>query len=177
MLADYGLIALFLLVAFFFAITTLLLPTTLRFLRIVPKKPNPVKTSTYECGMQTIGKSWVQFNFRYYFYALLFVILLVSGWLYRGSYSDSLCYCRLCLCLEKEGSGMEVEDRTKRYIYSDAELDRTEGEEIEALKARSQEPIPDPDRWLDEELRRGILLTTVDAMLNWARRSSLWPVT
>ena len=75
MLADYGLIALFLLVAFFFAITTLLLPTTLRFLRIVPKKPNPVKTSTYECGMQTIGKSWVQFNFRYYFYALLFVTL------------------------------------------------------------------------------------------------------
>ncbi len=75
MLADYGLIALFLLVAFFFSITTLLLPTTLRFLRIVPKKPNPVKTSTYECGMETIGKSWVQFNFRYYFYALLFVIL------------------------------------------------------------------------------------------------------
>ena len=72
---------------------------------------------------------------------------------------------------------MEVEDRTKRYIYADAELDRTEGEQIEALKARSQEPIPDPDRWLDEELRRGILLTTVDAMLNWARRSSLWPVT
>ena len=75
MLADYGLIALFLLVAFFFAISTLLLPTTLRFLRIVPKKPNPTKTSTYECGMQTIGKSWVQFNFRYYFYALLFVTL------------------------------------------------------------------------------------------------------
>jgi NADH-quinone oxidoreductase subunit A len=75
LLANYGLIALFLLVAFFFAVTTLLLPTTLRFLRIVPKKSNPVKTSTYECGMQTIGKSWVQFNFRYYFYALLFVIL------------------------------------------------------------------------------------------------------
>ncbi len=75
MLADYGLIALFLLVAFFFTITTLLLPTTLRFLRIVPKKPNPTKTSTFECGMETIGKSWVQFNFRYYFYALLFVTL------------------------------------------------------------------------------------------------------
>jgi len=25
--------------------------------------------------METIGKSWVQFNFRYYFYALLFVAL------------------------------------------------------------------------------------------------------
>jgi len=75
LLADYGLIALFLLVAFFFAITTLLLPVTLRFVKVVPKKPNPAKASTYECGMETIGKSWVQFNFRYYFYALLFVVL------------------------------------------------------------------------------------------------------
>ena len=72
---------------------------------------------------------------------------------------------------------MEVEDRTKRYIYSDVELDRAEGEQIEALKARSQEPIPDPDKWLDEELSRGILLTSLDAILDWARRSSLWPVT
>ena len=71
---------------------------------------------------------------------------------------------------------MEV-DPVKRYIYSDAELDKAEGEIIESLKAQSQQPIPDPDKWLDEELRRNILLTTVDAVLNWARRSSLWPVT
>ena len=70
---------------------------------------------------------------------------------------------------------MEV-DITKRYIYPDTELDRTEGEAIEALKERSQQPIPDPDRWLDEELRRNILLTTLEAVLNWSRRSSLWPV-
>jgi len=25
--------------------------------------------------MTTIGKSWVQFNFRYYFYALVFIVL------------------------------------------------------------------------------------------------------
>ncbi len=75
MLANYGLIALFILVAIIFAITTLLLPTALRFLKIVPRKANPIKSSTYECGMETIGKSWVQFNFRYYFYALLFVAL------------------------------------------------------------------------------------------------------
>jgi len=66
---------------------------------------------------------------------------------------------------------------TKQYVYSDAELDRAEGEVIESLKAHSQQPIPDPDKWLDEELRRNILLTSVDAVLNWARRSSLWPVT
>ena len=71
---------------------------------------------------------------------------------------------------------MEVEDVTKRYIYSDTELDRAEGEAIESLKAHSQQPIPDPDKWLEEEIKRNILLTTVDWALNWARRSSLWPV-
>ncbi len=75
MLANYGYIGLFLIVAIFFAVTTLLLPVTLRFLKIIPRKPNPIKNSTFECGMETIGKSWVQFNFRYYFYALIFVVL------------------------------------------------------------------------------------------------------
>jgi NADH-quinone oxidoreductase subunit A len=75
LLANFGLIALFLLVAIGFASITLLLPIILRFVKIVPKKSNAVKSSTYECGMETIGTSWVQFNFRYYFYALIFVAL------------------------------------------------------------------------------------------------------
>ena len=61
------------------------------------------------------------------------------------------------------------------YIYSNTELDRAEGEQIEALKARSQQSIPDPAEWLDEEVQRNILLTSVDIILNWARRSSMWP--
>jgi len=75
LLANYGYIGLFLVVALFFAVTTLLIPVTLRFLKIIPQKPNPIKSSTFECGMETIGKSWVQFNFRYYFYALMFIAL------------------------------------------------------------------------------------------------------
>ena len=75
MLANYGYIGLFLIVAILFTVTTLLIPVTLRFLKIVPNKPNPIKSSTFECGMETIGKSWVQFNFRYYFYALMFIAL------------------------------------------------------------------------------------------------------
>jgi NADH-quinone oxidoreductase subunit B len=62
----------------------------------------------------------------------------------------------------------------REYIYSDAELDEYEGQVIEELKARSQETIPDPDEWLEEDLERNILLTTVDAIINWGRRSSLW---
>ena len=75
MLANYSYIGLFVLVAIFFAITMLLLPISLRLIGIIPKKPSAVKSSTFECGMQTIGKTWVQFNFRYYFYALIFVAL------------------------------------------------------------------------------------------------------
>ena len=75
MLASYGYIGLFLVVAIIFTVTTLLLPILLRFSHVVPHNPNPVKSSTYECGMETTGKTWVQFNFRYYFYALIFLAL------------------------------------------------------------------------------------------------------
>ena len=46
--------------------------------RIRPQQPNPVKSDIYECGMEVIGGKWEQFNFRYYTYALLFVIFGVE---------------------------------------------------------------------------------------------------
>jgi NADH-quinone oxidoreductase subunit A len=52
-----------------------IIPIILRILKIIPSHPGPVKNSIFECGMETIGKTWVQFNFRYYFYALVFLAL------------------------------------------------------------------------------------------------------
>ncbi|MFC1904942.1 NADH-quinone oxidoreductase subunit A [Chloroflexota bacterium] len=75
MLENYSYIGLFFIVAVLFAVTTLLFPVTLRLLRIIPKNPSPAKNSTFECGMETIGKTWVQFNFRYYYYALVFLVM------------------------------------------------------------------------------------------------------
>ena len=68
---------------------------------------------------------------------------------------------------------MEI-NNDKEYIYSSTELDCYEGRIIEEVKAGSREPIPDPDAWLDEDLKRNIILTSVDWVLDWARRSSLW---
>jgi NADH-quinone oxidoreductase subunit B len=56
-----------------------------------------------------------------------------------------------------------------------SQLDEAEGQVIEGLKARSQQPIADPDEWLEQELERNILVTSVDAIIDWSRRSSLWP--
>ena len=75
MLASYGLIGLFFIVAILFSLLMVVIPIILRFLKIVPSNPNPIKNSIFECGMETIGKTWVQFNFRYYFYALIFLAL------------------------------------------------------------------------------------------------------
>ena len=68
---------------------------------------------------------------------------------------------------------MEIDGK---YIYSDTELDRQEGEVINRLRAESRMVIADPDEWLDEEIRNNVLLTTVDSVINWARKASLWPV-
>lgn len=75
MLVNYGYIGLFLVAAVLFTLFMITTPIALRFLRIVPKNPNPIKNSIFECGMETVGKTWVQFNFRYYFYALLFLAI------------------------------------------------------------------------------------------------------
>ena len=78
LLADYGYIGILLIVAALFAVALPLLSLLLSFVRVTPRKPDEVKSSTYECGMDTTGKSWVQFNFRYYLYALVFVVFDVQ---------------------------------------------------------------------------------------------------
>lgn len=75
MLASYGLIGLFVIVAIGFSLMMVVLPIVFRYLKIVPNNPNASKLSTFECGLETIGKTWVQFNFHYYFYALVFLAL------------------------------------------------------------------------------------------------------
>ncbi|MBN8583050.1 MAG: NADH-quinone oxidoreductase subunit A [Anaerolineae bacterium] len=44
-----------------------------------PKKPNPIKESTYECGIETVGDAWVQFKAQYYIFALVFLVFDVEA--------------------------------------------------------------------------------------------------
>jgi NADH-quinone oxidoreductase subunit A len=39
---------------------------------------NKAKGEPYECGIQTVGKTWIQFNVGYYLFALIFLIFDVE---------------------------------------------------------------------------------------------------
>lgn len=43
-----------------------------------PNNPYPEKNTTYESGLEPVGDAMVQFNVRYYLFALLFVIFDVE---------------------------------------------------------------------------------------------------
>jgi NADH:ubiquinone oxidoreductase subunit 3 (subunit A) len=43
-----------------------------------PRKPNKIKQTAYECGIETVGETWVQFKPQYYIYALVFLVFDVE---------------------------------------------------------------------------------------------------
>jgi NADH-quinone oxidoreductase subunit A len=75
MLEQFGYVGILLIVAVLLTVAIPIIPIILRYFRIAPRKPNPAKYTTYECGMQTFGDARVQFNFRYYVFAVFFVAL------------------------------------------------------------------------------------------------------
>ncbi len=46
---------------------------------VAPRRSNAIKNSTYECGVETVGDTWVQFKVQYYIYALIFVIFDIEA--------------------------------------------------------------------------------------------------
>lgn len=45
---------------------------------LAPKRKGAERRTTYESGMEPIGGAWIQFNIRYYMFALVFVIFDVE---------------------------------------------------------------------------------------------------
>lgn len=45
---------------------------------ITPGSKNAQKGEAYECGVETVGQSWIQFNVGYYLFALIFLIFDVE---------------------------------------------------------------------------------------------------
>jgi NADH-quinone oxidoreductase subunit A len=72
-LTEFGQILVFILLAIVFVFVAILAA------RIVsPRNPTKEKRTTYECGEETIGPSWIKFNIRFYVIALIFVVFDVE---------------------------------------------------------------------------------------------------
>lgn len=71
---------------------------------------------------------------------------------------------------------MAVEEKNVLPGYSPADLDRIEGKGVEDLISRSQQPIPDPDEWITQEVKKRVLITNLDELVGWGRKRSVWPM-
>jgi len=76
---QYGLVLMLTGAAIVVPLSMLMMSRMAQVFHIRPHKPSPVKSDIYECGMETIGGRWVQFNFRYYLFALLFLVFDVTA--------------------------------------------------------------------------------------------------
>ncbi|UCD18663.1 MAG: NADH-quinone oxidoreductase subunit A [Candidatus Zixiibacteriota bacterium] len=73
-MAQYAAVLIFLLLGIGLVLVTFFVARLIR-----PANPYKAKNQTYECAEQPVGDSWVQFNNRFYIFALLFVIFDVEA--------------------------------------------------------------------------------------------------
>ena len=79
MLHEYGHLGILVIIALIFPLGAVVTSWALEFVGIRPRVPSdPIKKDTYECGVKTEGGSLPQFNFRFYYIALLFVLFDVE---------------------------------------------------------------------------------------------------
>jgi NADH-quinone oxidoreductase subunit B len=61
-------------------------------------------------------------------------------------------------------------------VFTPQEADLAEGKLINSFLENCTSPYPDPDKWLDEEIRRNIFLMPVTTAIAWARQRSIFPL-
>lgn len=62
-------------------------------------------------------------------------------------------------------------------LYSTTlEMDREEGAYINYLKANNVEPLAEPIVEVPADLQRNLAVTSIDALVNWGRKSAVWPL-
>jgi NADH-quinone oxidoreductase subunit A len=72
--SSFASVLIYMMVGLAFVVIGLVLSKLMR-----PKgKPSAQKYSTYECGETPVGNAWIQFNIRFYVFALIFIIFDVE---------------------------------------------------------------------------------------------------
>ena len=74
----YGYFSLFFVVALLVPAGMLFASFLFKIIGIRKDNPTPVKTDIYEAGIRTFSSGWSGFNFRYYTFAMMFLIFDVE---------------------------------------------------------------------------------------------------
>ena len=68
---------------------------------------------------------------------------------------------------------MEQEGRLYEKTH---DMDQKEGQVVEHMRVTHTRPYPDPLVQVPDDVGRNVVVTAVDALLNWGRKSAVWPV-
>ena len=63
-------------------------------------------------------------------------------------------------------------------LYEQTDLiDKQEGADVNKLLQTNTEPLSEPIIEVPDDLDRNMMVTSVDTLINWGRKSSVWPLT
>ena len=73
-------------------------------------------------------------------------------------------------------SAEELGSQPKLLHQNTWDLDAKEGSYVNHLKLTHTKQYPDPVLVVPDEFERNVMVTAVDALINWGRKSAVWPV-
>ena len=91
----------------------------------------------------------------------------------------------MVVCLAQKSAGVELDmaidnprdDELRAPLHSLTwDLDREEGSYVNSLKETHVSPLAEPLVEVPDDLKRNLAVTSVDALLNWSKKSSVWPL-
>ena len=132
-----------------------------------PSKPSPEKSAPYECGMPAVGDARERQSVKFYLVAMIFLLFDIEvAFLYPWAMAlRDLGWNGFVQVAAVHGAA--ARRLRLRLAQGRARLGRGK------LEARSQSV----NMGLESDFDIPVLTTTVEKMVQWARRSSIWPVT
>ena len=138
-------------------------PQAIGFL-LGPRRPDQAKNSPYECGFEAFEDARMKFDVRYYLVAILFILFdLEIAFLFPVG-------------------GVAARDRRHRLLGHD-DLPRHPRRRLRLRMEKRRAGLGMTGNrgeycmGIEGVLKEGFVTTSVDAVINWSKTGSLWPMT